>query len=48
MEMKEAKYPDWAKMPANYDFSNKGVRWSNYYKYFRLRTDAVWEKSKLF
>ncbi len=26
MELKnQAKYPDWAKMPVNYDFSTKGL-----------------------
>lgn len=41
------KYPSWAKMPENYDFSTTGMDWSNFYKEFILRTDAVWEKSKL-
>merc|ERR1712232_2412 len=40
-------YPNWAKMPDGYDFSTKGKKWSDYHKYFMLRTDAVWEKTKL-
>ena len=40
-------YPEWAKLPKNYDFGTRGVDWTRYHKYFRLRTDAVWEKSKL-
>ena len=36
------------KMPKNYDFSVRNVKWSSYDKDFILRTDAVWEKSKLF
>ena len=35
------------KMPKNYDFSVRNVDWSQYEKDFILRTDAVWEKSKL-
>ncbi|OMJ72601.1 hypothetical protein SteCoe_15802 [Stentor coeruleus] len=31
----------------NYDFSNKGIDWESYEKEARLRTDAVWERSKL-
>ena len=31
----------------NYDFSNKGVDWEGYEKEVRLRTDAVWERTKL-
>ena len=31
----------------SYDFSNKGVDWESYEKEARLRTDAVWERSKL-
>lgn len=34
-------------MPKNYDFSVRNVDWGNYRKDFILRTDAVWEKSKL-
>ena len=34
-------------MPKNYDFSTRGVDWRQYDKDFILRTDAVWEKSKL-
>ena len=35
------------KMPKNYDFSVRNVDWRQYKKDFILRTDAVWEKSKL-
>ena len=36
------------KMPKNYDFSVRNVKWSEYDKDYILRTDAVWEKSKLY
>lgn len=36
------------KMPQNYDFSQRKVDWSRYKKDYLLRTDAVWEKSKLY
>ena len=36
------------KMPRNYDFGVRNVKWSQYEKDFILRTDAVWERSKLF
>ena len=35
-------------MPKNYDFSVRNVKWSEYDKDYILRTDAVWEKSKLY
>ena len=35
-------------MPKNYDFSVRNVKWSEYQKDYILRTDAVWEKSKLY
>ena len=35
-------------MPKNYDFSVRNVKWSEYKKDYILRTDAVWEKSKLY
>ena len=35
------------KMPKNYDFSVRNVAWNEYKNDFILRTDAVWEKSKL-
>lgn len=35
------------KMPKNYDFSVRNVDWRQYEDDFLLRTDAVWEKSKL-
>ena len=35
------------KMPKNYDFSVRNVNWNEYKDDFILRTDAVWEKSKL-
>ena len=48
MELKTSfKYPDWAKMPKDYDFSTKNKNWSQYWTNFMLRTDAVWEKYKL-
>eukprot|EP00340_Litonotus_pictus_P008900 CAMPEP_0170514814 /NCGR_PEP_ID=MMETSP0209-20121228/1358_1 /TAXON_ID=665100 ORGANISM="Litonotus pictus, Strain P1" /NCGR_SAMPLE_ID=MMETSP0209 /ASSEMBLY_ACC=CAM_ASM_000301 /LENGTH=229 /DNA_ID=CAMNT_0010799045 /DNA_START=1 /DNA_END=690 /DNA_ORIENTATION=- len=36
------------KMPKDYDFSTRGKDWNNYKPYFLLRTDAVWEKSKIY
>ncbi len=35
-------------MPEKYDFSQRKVDWSKYKKDYLLRTDAVWEKSKLY
>lgn len=35
------------KMPKGYDFSVRNVDWKEYEKDFILRTDAVWERSKL-
>ena len=35
------------KMPKNYDFSVRNVDWNQYESDYLLRTDAVWEKSKL-
>ena len=35
------------KMPKNYDFSVRNVDWNQYKNDFILRTDAVWEKTKL-
>lgn len=35
-------------MPENYDFSHKKVDWKSYKNDYILRTDAVWEKSKLY
>ena len=35
------------KMPKAYDFSVRNVDWKQYEDDFLLRTDAVWEKSKL-
>ena len=35
------------KMPKNYDFSVRNVDWNEYKTDYLLRTDAVWEKSKL-
>mmetsp|Transcript_17524 Transcript_17524/g.29551 ORF Transcript_17524/g.29551 Transcript_17524/m.29551 type:complete len:165 (+) Transcript_17524:163-657(+) len=34
-------------MPKGYDFSVRNVDWSEYKNDYILRTDAVWEKSKL-
>ena len=36
------------KMPKDYDFSVKNVNWDSYKKDYILRTDAVWEKTKLY
>src|SRR5450830_957023 len=36
------------KMPKNYDFSVRNVNWADYSKDFLLRTDAIWERNKLF
>ena len=36
------------KMPKNYDFSVRNVNWRDYKNDFLLRTDAIWERSKLF
>jgi hypothetical protein len=35
------------KMPKNYDFSVRNTNWNQYKHDFLLRTDAVWEKTKL-
>ena len=35
------------KMPKNYDFSVRNVNWNEYKNDYILRTDAVWERSKL-
>jgi hypothetical protein len=35
-------------MPENYDFSQRKVDWKSYKNDYILRTDAVWEKAKLF
>lgn len=34
-------------MPKNYDFSVRNVNWQSYKNDYLLRTDAVWEKSKM-
>ena len=34
-------------MPKNYDFSVRNTNWSQYKNDYILRTDAVWEKTKL-
>ena len=36
------------KMPKDYDFKVRNVDWKEYKRDYLLRTDAVWEKSKLF
>ena len=41
----KAKRP--LKMPKSYDFSVRNVDWGQYKSDYILRTDAVWEKSKL-
>jgi len=35
-------------MPENYDFTQRKVNWKSYARDYLLRTDAVWEKHKLF
>ena len=35
-------------MPKNYDFGVRHVNWKDYKNDYLLRTDAVWERSKLF
>ncbi len=35
-------------MPENYNFSARSTNWSDYKKSFILRTDAVWEKYKMY
>ena len=44
-EVQKAKRP--LKMPKGYDFSVRNVDWNQYKNDYILRTDAVWEKSKL-
>ena len=44
-QVRKGKRP--LKMPKNYDFSVRNVNWGSYKKDFLLRTDAVWEKTKL-
>ena len=34
-------------MPKNYDWSVRNVDWTQYKEDYLLRTDAVWERSKL-
>jgi hypothetical protein len=36
------------KMPEGYDFSQRKVDWKQYDQDYLLRTDAVWEKGKLY
>ena len=36
------------KIPKNYDFSTRNMDWKKFKPYYILRTDAVWEKSKLY
>jgi hypothetical protein len=45
-ELNEVELP--LKKPESYDFSVKNVNWKKYDNDYLLRTDAVWEKSKLF
>lgn len=47
IEQSEPKTFD-LKMPENYDFSTRKVNWNAYKPYYILRTDAVWEKTKLY
>ena len=34
-------------MPKGYDFSVRNVKWDEYKHDFILRTDAIWERSKM-
>eukprot|EP00345_Euplotes_harpa_P010066 CAMPEP_0168336882 /NCGR_PEP_ID=MMETSP0213-20121227/11825_1 /TAXON_ID=151035 /ORGANISM="Euplotes harpa, Strain FSP1.4" /LENGTH=240 /DNA_ID=CAMNT_0008342197 /DNA_START=23 /DNA_END=745 /DNA_ORIENTATION=+ len=43
--LKKGKRP--LKMPKDYDFKVRNVNWGEYKNDFLLRTDAVWEKTKL-
>lgn len=36
------------KMPQGYNFNTRNINWNLYKPYYILRTDAVWEKSKLY
>ena len=36
------------KMPENYDFNQRKINWKKYDQDYLLRTDAVWEKTKLY
>jgi hypothetical protein len=36
------------KMPEGYNFSQRSVNWKKYDGDYILRTDAVWEKAKLY
>jgi len=54
VELKEMQTPEYLqkarrpiKMPKNYDFSVRNVNWREYERDYLLRTDAVWERSKL-
>ena len=44
-QLQKARRP--LKMPKNYDFSVRNVNWKEYERDYLLRTDAVWERSKL-
>jgi cytochrome bd-type quinol oxidase subunit 1 len=44
--MSDTEFP--LQMPVGYDFNQRKVDWKSYDKDFLLRTDAVWEKSKLY
>ena len=44
-QIKKGRKP--LKMPKNYDFSVRNVDWKEYKNDFILRTDAIWERSKM-
>lgn len=47
MSIQTEEYPDWAKMPEDYDFSHKQEDLDKQTPKIKFRTDAVWEKFKL-
>ena len=47
MSIKTQEYPEWAKIPENYDFSHTQEDLTKHENKFKFRTDAVWEKYKL-
>ena len=47
MSIQNEEYPDWAKMPEDYDFSHSPEDLKKYESKLKFRTDAVWEKFKL-
>lgn len=47
MPIQTQQYPEWAKIPENYDFSHTEEDLQKHSGKFSFRTDAVWEKHKL-